>query len=47
VGDDVTKAVLAILNGQQIPAELNCTNVALSPKKRNPALLGTFAYKFM
>jgi len=42
VGDDVAAAVLAILNGQEIPPKLNLTFVALIPKKANPLLVSEY-----
>ena len=55
VGDDVSAAVLAILNGSPIPDDLNHTCVSLIPKKRKlvdssdfrPISLCNVLYKLM
>lgn len=42
IGDDVSSAVLAILEGQSIPPELNHTLVTLIPKKPKPSVITEF-----
>jgi hypothetical protein len=41
-GEDVTRAVLRVLNGDESPEEINSTFIVLIPKVPNPNLMGQF-----
>jgi len=42
IGDDVSQAVLTILNGHAIPLALNCTFMALIPKRPCPDTISDY-----
>ena len=41
-GDDLTRIVLRVLNGDEMPTEINSTFIVLIPKVQNPVLLSQF-----
>lgn len=41
-GEDLTRAVLRVLNGDEVPDEVNDTFIVLIPKVQNPSSLGRF-----
>jgi len=41
-GEDITRAVLRVLSGDERPEEINSTFIVLIPKVPNPTLMGQF-----
>ena len=41
-GEDLTRMVLKVLNGDDIPTEINSTFIVLIPKVQNPVSLNQF-----